>query len=135
MRRSAAGRDREDAGLERAAPHVLQQRRIALASDDVLVDRAGLVAAEQLALELLPIHPHVEARDRGVLRQREDVGALDRVARLVDEDLINVGRRDLIDDRHIDAMVLDRQRDVAPGHGLIRRRMRDDDAVGRGDQG
>ena len=129
----AAGRDGEDAGLERAPAHVFQQRRITLAPDDVLVDGAGLVAAQQLALQLLAIHPHVEARDRGVLRQREDVGALDRIARLVDEDLVDLRRCDLVDDRHIDAVILDRQRDVAPGNGLIRRRMGDDDAVGGGD--
>ena len=56
-------------------------------------------------------------------RQREDVGALDRIARLVDEDLVDVGGGDLVVDGDVDAVILDRQRDIAPGHGLIRRRL------------
>jgi hypothetical protein len=132
----AAGRDREDAGLDGVPAHVFQQGRVAPAPDDLLVDSAGLVGGEHLRLYGLPVHPHHEPADRRAGRQREDVGALGLPVVLVDEDLVHAGGGDLVvyGDGH--PMIADSEPDRFRGRAWGPGRLRDDDTVGpRGGSG
>ncbi len=127
--------DGEDAGLKRAATYIFQQRRIALLAHDLFVDGACLVSPQQLTFQLTAIHPHIEAGDRSIFGQREDIGALDRVAGLIDKNLVDAGGGHLIDNLNGDAVILDRQGNVTPRDRMIDRWVWDDDAVGRDRRG
>ena len=122
----AVGRDGIDPGPEEIAAHVLEQARVAHAADDVLVDPPGLAAVEDLALDPLVADVHGEIGDGGAFGNGEDVGPLDVPAEVVDEDLVDRGLGHLVDDLHLDVVVLDAERagPARPAGG------RDDEAVG-----
>ena len=96
---SLCGRNGEDAGAKRAAAHVFEQSRVPATAHDILIDAPRLVAVEQLALEALPVDVHRKLRHGGVFRQGEDVGALQLIARLVDEHLVDPSDRHLVVNR------------------------------------
>ena len=86
----AVGGHGEDAELEQAAVHVLEQARIEGAPDNVGVDLAGLVGLDEFAGNFLAVDPHGEPFDVGPLRHREDVLRFELTARLIVKRLFNV---------------------------------------------
>jgi hypothetical protein len=64
------GKDRKDAHLEQVVADLFEDRRVALAIDDRLVDPRGLLAFDQLALDQFAgRHVHGKPADRGPVRQ------------------------------------------------------------------
>ena len=115
--------------LESVPSHVFEEGRVFAAAHNVLVDAAGLVLVEELAFQLLPVHPHRELRDGRLLRQGEDVSALHLVARFVDEDLVHVSGSHLVLDSHLHPVVFDSQVGNL-GDGDVGRWLGDNDTVG-----
>ena len=120
---------------EDAAVGILEQRGIAFAADDVLVNRARLVGREQLGRRLLAVDLHrefVDLRGRG---HGKKIGALELLRVRVVEFLIDAGGADLAVDLHVDVVVADLQRREGkipdgPGHRPV-----DDDESIRADRG
>ena len=107
----AAPGDREDLHLEDVALLPLEQGRVARDGgvDDLAEDVAGA-----LLLQHLGVHPRVadqqrEAGDRGVGGQREAVGALEHLAGLVVERLLDLRAGDAAGDRDGHLLVDDRE--------------------------
>ena len=116
------GQDGENASPEGIPAHVLEQCRVPLPPDNVLIDAARLFGWQDLAREPLAIDPHAKVIDRRPLGQRKSVRALQLVAAFVDKDLVDVRGGDLVLDGHGHAMILDRQ-----VGGYLRHRWVDDD--------
>src|SRR3972149_1581423 len=70
----------ERGGRERPPAPVVEQGRVARLAHDVVVDAAGFLRREDLALDLLPVHPHGELTHRGIHREGEEGRAPDTEA-------------------------------------------------------
>ena len=90
-----ASRDGKEADLEEIVADVFEQRRVALAADNLFVGAAGVVFGQHLAFQDLPIDGHLEIADGGVGRQGEEIAALHRLRRVVAQALgqVNLGYR------------------------------------------
>src|SRR5207253_7453426 len=103
------GRDGKDAGLEEVAPGVLQQTRVTLAPDDLVVDAARLFARAYLADQTPVAVPDGELDDGGRLGNGKEVCAFERGVGVVAEDLLDVRGGDLRGDLGVDLDRLDGQ--------------------------
>ena len=99
-----------DVDAEDAAVGVFEQRGIAFAADDVLVDGAGLVGGEQLGAGFLAVDFHGELVDLRGLGDGEEVGALELLGVGVVEFLVDAGGADLAVDLDVDVVVADLER-------------------------
>src|SRR5207244_7810651 len=110
-----ARRDREDPRAHEAVAGELDQRGIALATHDLLVNRTGLSGVHRLALELAVALPQREIAERGFSRQRIEVARLVQQHAVVAEPFLHADARHAARDRDLDrAADLD---DAAAGHG------------------
>jgi len=129
----------EDADLEQALPGVLQQGRIARLAHDVLVDLPRLVRVEQFRLDLLAVDVHREPVDLRAARNREQVGALERLVVRVVESLVHLRNRNLVGDLHGQVVIPNlqrRKRVVARPRARRpddRRIVNNDETIGTGD--
>ncbi len=80
-------RNGEDAGLKQSVPHVFEQSRIALASDDFLVDFSRVVLVEQSARQFFAVVEQRKVADGRVFGDRKQELSLDRVLADVLKDL------------------------------------------------
>ncbi len=94
----AAGRDREDVGLDGVRADVFEQRRIAHLLHDGRVDLLSFFFFQNLGPVGLAVDAHHQIGDRHAARQRKHVGAFGVAPAFVGEHLLDAGARDLVHD-------------------------------------
>ncbi len=130
---ASASLDRINPDAKDAPVCVFEQRGIALAPDDILVNGAGLVGGKQLGLRLLPVDLHRELVDLRVLRDGKEIGTLELLRIRIVEFLIDARRGDLAIDLHVDVVIAHLERRKRKRHGRPRHRAVDDDESIRAD--
>ena len=104
-----AALQREDAHLEGAAVHPLQQRGVLHLVFDRLKGAACLLALRHAAFHELAVHIHRESRDAGIRRQRKVKRALLTARQVIKIRLIDGGARHAVLDMHIDMTTTQRE--------------------------
>ena len=88
------GKDRKDAHLEQVVADLFEDRRVALAIDDRLVDPRGPLAFNQLALDqFVGRHVHGKPADRSPVRQVEHERAFLLARERIVERLVDLHQR------------------------------------------